>query len=162
MCYPHFEVCIFVTATFKFAFFVTAYGNNIPIIPFLLPPRFAVWSGTNSAPRVASRLPRRSRSTRRSRTSSEAPLLRRCHFLHVLPPLSSLHFLLPRYFDVCIFVTAMVTTFRSFRSCYPLVLQLVWQQARPRGWHRNRRGVQDQHDDHYHQVRLLFYFVASV
>jgi hypothetical protein len=51
--------------------------------------------------------------------------------------------------------------------CYPLVLQLgselvlqLLEQTRPRGWHRDRRGAQDQHNYHQHQVRLALHFVA--
>ena len=141
MCYLHFAVCIFVTAD----------GNNIPIIPILLPPRFAAWAGTSSALRVASQSQRRSRSTRRSPPSSEAPLLRRC-LCFVCVTITSMF---------AFFVTATVTTFRSFLFCYPLVPQPAGQQARPRGWHRDCRGSQDQYDDHQHQVRLLFNIVDS-
>jgi len=52
------------------------------------------------------------------------------------------------------FVTETVTTFRSFQFCYPHTFQFGWQQSRPRGWCGDRRGSQDQQDDHQHQVRL--------
>jgi hypothetical protein len=108
-----------VSSTSKFAFFVTAYecdGNNIPIIPILLPPRFVACGTTSSAPRVASRSPRRSRSTRPSSSSSEALLFRRCLCFACATTTLKFAFLLPRrlqHSDHSFFVTP---SFRSLRD----------------------------------------------